>query len=336
MAARGLVAVRGAEQVTLLAQLSVDASSDVRQHAVRTLRGLPEEVLLPACEAPLPEAVLSLLGAEIEADEARTRIVANPATPDSAVAHIARVASETVSERISVNEQRLLRHPVIIEALYMNRNTRMSTADRLIEFAARHALALEGIPAYTAHVEALRDQLIPEPSEAPLPQDLAFADTLVADADDFAFDEDDIAGSETIKARFKPLNLAIVDMSKTEKIRLAMIGGIAARAILVRDRDKQIAFAAVSSPNATSAEAAEIAKSREVSEEILRYIGNRKEFLKNPEVKTNLCFNPKCPQGISLKFMGHLRQDQLKKLSLNRNVPAQVRLLARQRMSQKS
>ena len=80
----------------------------------------------------------------------------------------------------------------MIEALYKNRNTRMSTADRLIEFAARNGLDLTGIPAFKDHVEAMQGQLIPEPSEEPLPQDQAFAQSLAADGDgdEDIFEED--------------------------------------------------------------------------------------------------------------------------------------------------
>jgi hypothetical protein len=89
-------------------------------------------------------------------------------------------------------------------------------------------------------------------------------------------------------------------------------------------------MAAIASPQTTAGDAAEVARSREVAEEVLRYIGNRKEFVKSAEVKHNLVFNPKCPTGIAVKFIGHLRLDELRKLSRNRNVPGQVRSMAHQ------
>lgn len=336
LAARGLVPVRGAEQIVLLAQLGADAVEDVRRTALQTLKGLPEAVVLPACETALHPAVLELLASELTAEDALLRIVANSAARDSTVEHVARFASETVTERIAVNEQRLLRSPAIIEALYKNRNTRMSTADRLIELAARHGLQLDGIPAYAAHVEAIKNELIAEPSAEALPQDQVFAQSLAVDSDESAFEDNDAEETdERVKTRFKPLSMAIVDMKKSEKLRLAMIGNRTARTLLVRDRDKQVAMAAVSSPQMTVAEAAEIAKSKQVSEEILRFVGNKKEFVKSAEVKHNLCFNSKCPVGISLKFMGHLRADELRRLANSRNVPGQVRSLAAQWLNRK-
>ena len=202
----------------------------------------------------------------------------------------------------------------MIEALYKNRNTRMSTADRLIEFAARNHLDLSGIPAFKDHVEALQGQLIPEPSEEPLPQDQAFAQSLAVDGEgdaDGIFEEDG-EGGEVVKEQFKPLSMQIAEMSKSEKLRFAMVGSKAARAILVRDHNKQVSYAAISSPQMTAAEAAEIAKSKDVGEDILRYIGNKKDWIKSGEVKHNLVFNSKCPVGISLRFLGHMRVDELR------------------------
>jgi hypothetical protein len=77
-------------------------------------------------------------------------------------------------------------------------------------------------------------------------------------------------------------------------------------------------------------EAAEVAKSKEVSQEVLRFIGTNKSWIKSGEVKHNLVFNPKCPVGVSMKFLSHLRSDELRQLGRSRNVSAQIRSLAGQ------
>lgn len=335
MAAKGLVPVRGGDQITMLAQLGADHDNQVRSTALDSLLKLPDNIIVPACEGPLLPAVLHFLARTLKNENAVAHIVANPATHGETLEEVALVCSETISERIAVNEQRLLQAPGIIEALYKNRHTRMSTADRLIELAARNGLQLTGIPGFEAHVEALQGQLIPEPSDEPLPQDLAFQQTLAEDRDENAFDEDKIAGSEEVKQRYKPLNMQIADMNKAEKLRLALVGNMAARAILVRDHNKQVSMAAVQSPQMMVGEAAEIAKSKEVSEEILRYIGNKKDWVKSSEVKHNLCFNPKTPVGVSLRFISHLRMEELKNLSKNRNVSAQLKSMAMQWLQRK-
>ena len=330
MAARGLVPVKGNDQIIMLAQLSADAEEQVRKTALEALQKLPEGVLQSSCDAPLPSPVLHCLARTFKTDDLLGRLAANRASHDATVEEIARGCSEPLSERIAVNEERLLRAPTIIEALYKNRNTRMSTADRLIELAARNGVELHGIPSFQAAVEAIQGQLIPEPSDEPLPQDEVFQRSLAEDKDENAFEEDKAAGIEEVKQAYKPLNMQILEMSKSEKLRLAMVGNMAARAILVRDHSKQVSMAAIQSPQMTVGEAGAIARSKEVSEEILRFIGNKKEWIKSGEVKHNLCFNPKTPVGISMRFVSHLRMEELKALAKNRNVPGQLKSMATQ------
>lgn len=335
MAAKGLVPVRGNDQVALLAQLSADPAEGVAAAASGTLKGLPETLLVEACAAPLHPSLLHRLAELLSSAEALGALVINPKVADATLDRLARRGDEALCERIAVNEARLLRAPGLIESLYKNRHTRMSTADRLVELAARHGLEITGIPAFAAHVEAVQGQLLPEASDEPLPQDEAFTATLDADSDETAIEREKNSESEAVKSQFKPLSMQINDMTKAEKLRLALIGSAGARSILVRDNNKQIAFAAISSPQVTVNEAIDVARSREVSEEVLRYIGARREWVKSGEVKHNLVFNPKTPVGISIRFLSHLRLDELKQLARNRNVPAQLRSLAGQWVSRK-
>jgi len=329
MAARGLVPIRGNDQIILLAQLSADPDPEIAKAANGSLAKLPPNVLHPACSAPLPPSILERLS-DIFRDSVDTLalICGNPATADGTVEVAARRATEELAERIANNEQRMLRAPELIEALYKNRNTRMSTIDRLIDLAARNGLDLKGIPAYKEHVEALRGQLIPEPTDEALPSDQAFAQTLADDSDDDAVDKDKVDGTETVKDKFKPLVMRIGEMTKPEKLRLAMVGNAAARSLLVRDRNKSVAMAAISSPQMTAAEATPIAGSKEVSEDILRFIGNKRDWLRNAEIKRALVFNPKTPVGITLRFLSHLRINDLRDLVRSRSVPGQIKASA--------
>jgi hypothetical protein len=122
-------------------------------------------------------------------------------------------------------------------------------------------------------------------------------------------------------------------MNSSEKLRLAMVGNASARAFLVRDRDKGVAYAAITSPGMSEAEVVPIAMSKEVGEDILRYIGNKRDWTKNHEIKHGLVFNPKTPVGISLRFIGHMRDDELKALSRSRNVSQPLKSAALQRLT---
>jgi hypothetical protein len=329
MAAQGLVPLKGDKLITVLAVLSADSDGDVQKAATKTLSGLPDAILLPACEADLHPAVLNrLVELHKSKQEVLIRVAANPATPDATVERLAREGNELLCERIALNERRLLGAPVIIEALYRNRNTRMSTADRLVELAIRNKVDLPGIHGFKAHAEALMNQLIPEPTEEPLPSDALFKEALERDSDEIAVKYDEKQDEEKVKEHFLPLVMQIKQMTVAEKIRFAYIANAAARAILVRDPMPMVALTAVASHNMTANEAVEIAKSRDVRADVLRVIGKRKEWMKTHELKRAIVFNPRTPLGIALQYVRHLILPDLKALARSRNIPNEIRAVA--------
>ncbi len=344
MAAKGLVPVKGGDLVTLLVQLGADADQNIANSARDTLSNLPEGVLHAACSAPLHIAILDGLADRFpDRDDVLELLVMNRGTADYTIERIALHCSESISEAIAVNQQRILAAPKIIEALYKNANTRMSTADRLIELCARNGVVLEGIPSFHDHVEAIQGELIMEPEgDEPLPSDVAFQEALAADdeQEDAVEEERDRNDreklKETMKEKFLPLRQRIDGMKKQEKIRMAVIGGAAARSILVRDHNKSVAKAAISSPKMTAGEAASIAKSKEVGEEILRFIGDKKKWVGSYEVKRALVFNAKTPFATSLKYLSHLRDNDLKTLTRSRNIAGPLKQAAIQRHEKKT
>jgi len=334
MAAKGLVPVKGGDLVTLLVQLSFDPEATIAAAARGTLEGVPEGVLYTAAEAPLHPSILDGLHAVFgRREDVVERIAANIDAANETIAAIARGCSERIAEIVATNQQRLLGAPKIIENLYLNKNTRMSTVDRLVELAARNGVELTGIPTFAAHVEAIQGQLIPEPTDEPLPTDQIFQEAIEADDDEAAVEIDSIEQTETLKNRFRPLAARLREMNVAEKLRMAMVGDLAARAILVRDPNRQVSQAAISSPQVNEAEATSIAHSREIGEDILRYIANRREWLRSYELKRALVFNPKTPVGISMRFLSHLRPNDLKVLARSRGIPGPLKSVASQRLA---
>lgn len=337
MAAKGLVPVKGEDLVFLLLQLSADADPGIAGAARETFEGLPRGVVAAAARADLPAPVLAAFAVAVATDDAALEpLVQNPAIPTDALARVAERCSERMSEVIATNQQRLLEAPIIVEALYKNRNTRMSTADRLIELCARNGVRLDGIPAFDAHVEAIAGQLIPEPSDEALPTDRMFQEALEADADDpDAVERDAVDGSEEVKEDMRPLSFRIRDMNAGERIRLAIVGDAAARAILVRDPARPVAMAAITSPRMVEREASTIAHSKEVDHDILRYIGTRRDWVRSYEVKRALVFNPKTPLATSMGLLSHMRDNDLKSLSRSRGVAQPIKNAAKQRLAKK-
>ncbi|HVQ16307.1 MAG TPA: hypothetical protein VMS40_22050 [Vicinamibacterales bacterium] len=121
-------------------------------------------------------------------------------------------------------------------------------------------------------------------------------------------------------------------MSVPQKMSRAMKGTREERAILVRDPNKLISVAVLSSPKLTDSEVEAIAKMSSVSEEILRIISHNRKWVKNYVVVSALARNPKTPLPISMNLLSRLNEKDLKILSTNRNVPEVLRTTARKKI----
>jgi len=123
----------------------------------------------------------------------------------------------------------------------------------------------------------------------------------------------------------------IASLNVAQRMTLAMKGSREERAVLVRDPNKIVAVAVLSSPKLTETEVESIAKMANVSDEILRIIGFSRAWTKNYAVVHALVKNPKTPVAMSMNLLARLNDKDLRSLSTNRNVPDVVRVTARKR-----
>jgi len=125
----------------------------------------------------------------------------------------------------------------------------------------------------------------------------------------------------------------IAAMNPGQRLALAMRGTREERGILIRDPNKIVSTAVLSSPKVTQSEVEAIAKMGNVSEDILRIIGNTRAWVKSYGVVAALTKNSKTPVAVSLNLLSRLHEGDLKKLASDRNVPDAVRKAARQKIS---
>lgn len=117
-----------------------------------------------------------------------------------------------------------------------------------------------------------------------------------------------------------------------DKIRVAMKGSRETRQVLIRDPNRLVAAAVLSSPKLTESEVESYAKMANLSEDVLRVIGNTRSWMKNYTIASGLARNPKTPLTISLHLLGRLHTRDLKMISIDRNVPEALRIAARKRV----
>lgn len=124
----------------------------------------------------------------------------------------------------------------------------------------------------------------------------------------------------------------IQQMSVAEKLDLAHKAPKEARSILMRDSNKMVQLAVISSPKITDSEVVMIANNRQVNEEVLRTIAKNREWMKKYQIKLALTTNPKTPLAISLKQIPFLVQRDIASLARSKSIPRPVAQAAQRRL----
>lgn len=124
----------------------------------------------------------------------------------------------------------------------------------------------------------------------------------------------------------------IASMTVAQRIGLAMKGSREERGILIRDPNKIVAVAVLSSPKMTETEIESVAKMASLSEEVLRIIAGNRAWTKRYGVIVALARNPKTPVAISMNLLGRLSERDLRAISTDKNVPEALRITARQKV----
>ena len=121
-------------------------------------------------------------------------------------------------------------------------------------------------------------------------------------------------------------------MTVAQRLSLAMKGTREERAILIRDPNKIVGVAVLSSPKLTETEVESIAKMTTISDELLRIIANTRAWVKNYGIALALTRNPKTPVAVSMNLLQRLNDRDLRMLSTDRNVAEIVRITARKKV----
>lgn len=170
-----------------------------------------------------------------------------------------------------------------------------------------------------------------EPSS--VPADAVDQPLLDASPDSGPDESHEVPGESAVEEADKVSALQkIAGMTVAQRIGLAMKGTREERAILIRDPNKIVGVAVLSSPKVSEREVENIARMASVSEEILRIIAGTRAWVKNYAVAVALTKNPKTPVAISMNLLSRLTEKDLRTLSTDRNVPDIVRFTARKKL----
>lgn len=118
-------------------------------------------------------------------------------------------------------------------------------------------------------------------------------------------------------------------LSVPQKIRIAMVGRREQRNILIRDPNRVVAAAVLSSPKLSETEIENFSRMQNVSEDVLRVIGTHRAWTRSYTVVAALVKNARTPTTVSLALLPRLQERDVKALAVDRNIPESVRLAAR-------
>jgi hypothetical protein len=321
MAAQGALPLKPSDLVELLHFLLHDSDEPVRSAASATLLGLSVAEMLPLVKDKdtLPQVLAWALHNRVEREILEV-VLQNPSLGDDAIESAAPTLASELAELVVINQMRLLRSTTLLEAIESNTALNNDQKRRLRELRETFHIGEVPAPAQPAPPPPPPEAPPPEPEPEPEPEPVVEAPLTDGEAVVRYLSEEERGHTEKVSAvqRLYRLNTA-------EKVIAALKGSREERAVLVRDPNRIVCTAVLGSPRLTEAEIEAFAAMKNVSGDILRQIGNNKDWSKKYTVISNLVRNPRTPLGISLGFVTRLNPRDMKSIALDRNVPDVIR-----------
>lgn len=340
MAAQGLAPLPPRDLVLVLCGLALDEDAALAQKARATLAGLPEAILGPIVAGSLPAAAYSAV-ADICAGNEKVLegLALNREIEDAVLADFVVDAPAGVAEIVAGNQERCLRSEALVRALCRNASWMKSSRDRLFDFLVRAGVLYEGLPETQeamARLSSTEMQTFADTVELPDDLETLLHEPPAVDSRTQTAAEDlgNPLGDEDEEARV-PVFKMIRQLNTAQKVALAIRGNKEARAILMREKNRVVATAAIRNPRVTESEVVAAAKSRQVHDDVVRIIANSRDMTRAYGVKLALVTNPKTPLPTALRFMSLLRAHDLRGLAKSKDVPTAVANQAKRLVSAK-
>lgn len=371
-AARGLLPLPQNDLLEVLVALLESDDSEIVESANETLKDQTEEDLMMAAKAEdTASSVLGYLATSGRGNrELREAVLLNRHTPDQAIASFAAHAGDgSLLELVSLNQQRLVRCPAIIDAILSN-SARTPEAERRArethreffekergarqiadELRARGksaaaeffesadltggagTLSVDDMLLLAQHIEVSDSEL----DDSWLPTE-RYEELIHETEEEIAANIQRIIESEQrergeVSAEKVSLIRKIMFMNARDRMKLAMKGDREARGILIRDSNRIVSAAVINNPRITDHEVENIAAMRTVSDEVLRIIALNRAWARSYTIIHNLCRNPRTPIPSAINILPRIHTKDLKNLTQNKNVSEAVRRQA-ERLSQ--
>jgi len=371
-AARGMLPLQQSDLLEVLVALTASDDAQISSAATETLKSeSPEDLLLAAKAEDTAPNVLAYLATQPDGtSEVYEATILNARTPDQALAKLAATTSHSsLLELITINQQRLVRCPEIIDAILQNpacggeaerraRETRkeffekergarqiadelrargQTAAAEFFETAELTTpagdLSLDDAWLIAQHIEVTDADLDDAWLPAERYEELVSESTADVSSNVQRIIENERLERGDISAERVSLIRKIMFMNTKDRMKLAMKGDREARSILIRDSNRVVCSAVVNNPRITEQEIENIAAMRTISDEVLRLIAVNRSWARSYPIIHNLARNPRTPIPTVMNILIRIKTKDLQNLTQNRNVSEAVRRQA-QRLQQ--
>ena len=324
MAAQGLLPLKPEDLLELWTGLVTDEDEAVRAAAGDSLKAFSAAELLPILksrETPVP--VLSWAVSNRAEPELREAALQNTSLPDETIEKLSPTLPQALAELVVINQTRLLRCTTLLVAIESNAGLSNDQKRRLRELRETFRIGEQEAPAAPTQAPIAPPSPADEPATAePETEPLPAGDVFMTEDDAIVryLSEEERQQTDKISAVQK-----IYRLNTAEKLITALKGSREERSILIRDPNRLVASAVLGSPRITEAEIESITAMKNVSDQVLRQIGNHREWTKKYTVLNNLVRNPRTPIGLALSMVPRLNPRDIKAVAVDRNVPEPVR-----------
>ncbi|MBN2384195.1 hypothetical protein JXQ70_15060 [bacterium] len=358
--AKGFLPLEPEVLASALLLLTNDPDREISKSARDTILEMPVSIVknLALNRNTSPKLFHILAQLRIADTDLLEAIVLNPSVENHTLEYIARHGPTKVIEILAGNQERMLSYKPIIKAILQNTNTpsyiqiRLEMFER--EFAEQKEAKLEEERRYQAELDrrtALKEQAA-QKKEATRVTSQPASQTTVAEKPQAKTsarptttktqepeEEIELMEEEELSEGTITTSQRIAEMNVGDRIKLAKFGTREERMLLIRETNKLVALAAVTSPKMTEDEVEQVARMKNLIDDVLREIGKNREYMKSPSIRRALLENPRTPIGISLDLIKHVTERELGDLAKNRNIPETIRTTAlrmvKQRMQRK-
>ena len=363
-AARGLLPLPQKDLLEVLVALTTSDDTQIASAATETLNAeTADELLSAASDQETASNVLAYLATRADGTpQLYEATILNTRTPDNALAKLAATTPHgSLLELITINQQRLVRSPEIIDAILSNpactgeaerraRETRkeffekergarqiadelrargQTAAAEFFETAELTTLAgelsVEDAWLIAQHIEVSDADLDESWLPAERYEELIYESAAEAAANAQRVIESERRESGDVSTERVSLIRRIMFMNTKDRMKLAMKGDREARGILIRDSNRVVCAAVVKNPRITEPEIENIAGMRTVADEVLRIIALNRSWIRSYVVIHSLARNPRTPIPTAINILPRIRTKDLQNLAQNRNVSEAVR-----------